>query len=120
MARELQKYGLQLPAFSKIGGILANEMPIDEVLLHACVLAINDAIEKRHLEALMTNLKLIDAHLYNVADEYTAFYLECMLNAKTLKYNASRDRVSKLCYLCIDLYSCNVCCCFFHLHFKAK
>ena len=30
MRRELEKYGIQMPAFSKIGGILANEMPVDE------------------------------------------------------------------------------------------
>lgn len=30
MQRELDKYGLQLPAFSKIGGILANELSVDE------------------------------------------------------------------------------------------
>lgn len=30
MALELAKYGLQLPAFSKIGGILANELSVDE------------------------------------------------------------------------------------------
>lgn len=30
MKRELEKYGLQLPAFSKIGGILANELSVDE------------------------------------------------------------------------------------------
>lgn len=30
MKQELEKYGLQLPAFSKIGGILANELSVDE------------------------------------------------------------------------------------------
>lgn len=30
IASELAKYGLQLPAFSKIGGILANECSADE------------------------------------------------------------------------------------------
>ena len=30
IASELAKYGLQLPAFSKIGGILANELSVDE------------------------------------------------------------------------------------------
>jgi hypothetical protein len=30
IASELAKYGLQLPAFSKIGGILANEFSADE------------------------------------------------------------------------------------------
>lgn len=30
MKGELEKYGLQLPSFSKIGGILAKELSIDE------------------------------------------------------------------------------------------
>lgn len=30
MKCELEKYGLQLPSFSKIGGILANELSVDE------------------------------------------------------------------------------------------
>lgn len=30
MRSELEKYGIQMPAFSKIGGILANELSIDE------------------------------------------------------------------------------------------
>lgn len=94
MARELQKYGLQLPAFSKIGGILANEMPVDEVALHAAILAINDSIEKRNLETLLANLKLYDAHLYNIVDEYIRFYHECMHQTKMNKSNVAKTRVS--------------------------
>lgn len=30
MRSELDKYGIQMPAFSKIGGILANELSVDE------------------------------------------------------------------------------------------
>ncbi|XP_078061424.1 ras GTPase-activating-like protein IQGAP1, partial [Mustelus asterias] len=30
MKRELEKYGIQMPSFSKIGGILANELSVDE------------------------------------------------------------------------------------------
>ena len=45
MQKELAKYGLELPAFSKIGGILASEMPVDEAALHAAIIAINEAID---------------------------------------------------------------------------
>lgn len=85
MAKELKKYGLQLPAFSKIGGILANEMPVDEAALHAAILAINDSIEKKNLETLLANLKLPDAHLYNIFDEYIKFYHDCMYEGKVQK-----------------------------------
>lgn len=30
MKLELDKYGIQIPAFNKIGGILANELSVDE------------------------------------------------------------------------------------------
>lgn len=30
MRKELDKYGIHMPAFSKIGGILANELSVDE------------------------------------------------------------------------------------------
>lgn len=96
MARELQKYGLQLPAFSKIGGILANEMPVDEVALHAAILAINDSIEKHNLESLLANLKLYDAHLYNIIDDYIRFYYECMHQAKMSKSDLAKNKVLKI------------------------
>lgn len=37
MKQELEKYGLQLPAFSKIGGILANELSVDEAAGDGCL-----------------------------------------------------------------------------------
>jgi len=46
MRRELDKYGIQMPAFSKIGGMLASEMPVDEAALHAAIIAINDAVDR--------------------------------------------------------------------------
>lgn len=85
MAKELKKYGLELPAFSKIGGILANEMPVDEAALHAAILAINDSIERKNLDGLSVNLKLPDAHLFNVMDDYVKFYMKCMHEAKAQK-----------------------------------
>ena len=99
MARELQKYGLQLPAFSKIGGILANEMPVDEAALHAAILAINDAIEKRNLETMLNGLKLMDAHLVNVHDAYIAFYHGVMYEAKEAKSNLAKTKSNDSNYI---------------------
>lgn len=36
MKLELDKYGIQMPAFNKIGGILANELSVDEAAGKAC------------------------------------------------------------------------------------
>lgn len=36
MKLELDKYGIQMPAFNKIGGILANELSVDQAAGKAC------------------------------------------------------------------------------------
>lgn len=36
MKIELEKYNIQMPAFSKIGGILANELSVDEAACEYC------------------------------------------------------------------------------------
>lgn len=62
-------------------------MPVDEAALHAAILAINDSIEKKEQDTLLYNLKLPDAHLYNIYDEYIRFYNDCMYEAKQMKSN---------------------------------
>ena len=44
---ELKKYGIQLPAFKKIGGILTNDLQGDTAVLHAAIIAINEAIDRK-------------------------------------------------------------------------
>lgn len=44
VSKELNKYGIQMPSFQKIGGLLANSMETDAATLHAAVIAINQAI----------------------------------------------------------------------------
>ena len=108
MAKELKKYGLQLPAFSKIGGILANEMPVDEAALHAAILAINDSIEKKNYEVLLSSLKLYDAHLHNVWDQYIIFYHEHMFEAKNMKSSNAKQRVINSIIGSFNISLCNV------------
>lgn len=45
MKKELQKVGVQMPFFQKIGGVLASEIPVDSAALHASVIAINEALD---------------------------------------------------------------------------
>lgn len=93
MAFELAKQGLNIPEFTKIGGILASEMPIDEAALHSAILAINDVIEKKNLEILLKYLQLYDAHLVNIVAEYIKFYHELMYEEKLKKYHNSKEKV---------------------------
>lgn len=52
MRKELEKYGIQIPAFSKIGGILANELSVDEAAckwLELCIIYIYVHIHRRNI-----------------------------------------------------------------------
>lgn len=44
VSKELQKYGIQLPPFQKIGGLLTNSIATNAAALHAAVIAINQAL----------------------------------------------------------------------------
>jgi len=50
MKTELQKVGVQMPFFQKIGGVLASEMPVDKAALHTAVITINDALNGKVME----------------------------------------------------------------------
>ena len=52
METALDAYGLPMPQFRKIGGILANEMPVDEAALHAAIIAVNEALDRDQYEVL--------------------------------------------------------------------
>lgn len=96
MMKELSKYGCQLPQFGKIGGILANELPVDEAALHAAIIAINEAIEKGEDSELLGTLRNPTCHLEKVLDENADSYLQCLSDAKMHKkemaINKSRDQ----------------------------
>ncbi|XP_008568753.1 PREDICTED: ras GTPase-activating-like protein IQGAP3 [Galeopterus variegatus] len=91
MASELAKYGLQLPAFSKIGGILANELSMDEAAVHAAVLAINEAVERGVFEDTLAALQNPNALLGNVREPLAAIYQELLAQAKMQKAANARN-----------------------------
>ncbi|KAK7802586.1 hypothetical protein U0070_010670 [Myodes glareolus] len=91
IASELAKYGLQLPAFSKIGGILANEFSADEAAVHAAVLAINDAVERGLVEDTLAALKNPNALLGNIREPLAAVYQELLALAKVEKAANARN-----------------------------
>ncbi|XP_012499139.1 PREDICTED: ras GTPase-activating-like protein IQGAP1 [Propithecus coquereli] len=100
MKIELEKYGIQMPAFSKIGGILANELSVDEAALHAAVIAINEAIDRRIPADTFTALKNPNAMLVNLDEPLASTYQDVlyrakqdkMANAKNRTENAERER----------------------------
>uniref|UniRef100_A0A8C4SYK8 IQ motif containing GTPase activating protein 3 n=1 Tax=Erpetoichthys calabaricus TaxID=27687 RepID=A0A8C4SYK8_ERPCA len=93
MKRELDKYGIQMPAFSKIGGILANELSVDEAAMHAAVIAINKAVEKGSAEETGIALRNPSAMLLNLDDCLVTVYLEVLQQARAEKAVSARNRV---------------------------
>ncbi|XP_069734794.1 ras GTPase-activating-like protein IQGAP3 [Phaenicophaeus curvirostris] len=92
MKRELEKYGLQLPAFSKIGGILANELSVDEAAVHAAVLAINEAVDRGVVAQTMEALQNPNAMLLNLRQALAGAYQEMLHQAKLEKGSNARNR----------------------------
>ncbi|KAJ8405650.1 hypothetical protein AAFF_G00316300 [Aldrovandia affinis] len=94
MRKELDKYGIQIPAFSKIGGILANELSVDEAALHAAVIAINEAIDKGQAKATMNALNNPNAMLRNTEDPLAQEYHDTLSMAKKSKAAGRRSSVA--------------------------
>ncbi|NXP48122.1 IQGA2 protein, partial [Heliornis fulica] len=92
MRKELEKYGIQMPSFSKIGGILASELSVDEAALHAAVIAINEAIEKGVAEKTIVTLRNPNAKLLNVDEELAVDYQNELFEAKRRKESNARHK----------------------------
>ncbi|KAI4820562.1 hypothetical protein KUCAC02_028535 [Chaenocephalus aceratus] len=104
MRSELEKYGIQMPAFSKIGGILANELSVDEAALHAAVIAINDAVEKGQTSVTMGALNNPNAMLKNIQEALAQEYQDALSQAKARKQDQSSGRRSSVATEERDVY----------------
>ncbi|KAK6475123.1 ras GTPase-activating-like protein IQGAP1 [Huso huso] len=94
MKSELEKYGIQMPAFSKIGGILANELSVDEAALHAAVIAINDAIDHGEPGGTMAAMRNPNAMLVNLDEGSSQRYQHALQQAKQDKVANARKRIT--------------------------
>uniref|UniRef100_A0A452TXQ8 IQ motif containing GTPase activating protein 1 n=1 Tax=Ursus maritimus TaxID=29073 RepID=A0A452TXQ8_URSMA len=93
MKIELEKYGIQMPAFSKIGGILANELSVDEAALHAAVIAINEAVDRRIPADTFAALRNPNAMLVNLEEPLASTYQDVLYQAKQEKMTNAKNRV---------------------------
>ncbi|NXG87300.1 IQGA1 protein, partial [Stercorarius parasiticus] len=94
MRLELEKYGIQMPAFSKIGGILANELSVDEAALHAAVIAINEAIDHQVPADTLMAMKNPNAMLINLDDQLESTYQDTLYRAKRDKMENAKNRIA--------------------------
>uniref|UniRef100_A0A670ZGU2 IQ motif containing GTPase activating protein 1 n=1 Tax=Pseudonaja textilis TaxID=8673 RepID=A0A670ZGU2_PSETE len=92
MRSELEKYGIQMPAFGKIGGILANELSLDEAALHAAVIAINEAIDHQIPTETFLAMKNPNAMLVNLDETLAPVYQSTLHQAKQDKAESARKR----------------------------
>ncbi|KAF5906571.1 ras GTPase-activating-like protein IQGAP1, partial [Clarias magur] len=95
MKIELEKYNIQMPAFSKIGGILANELSVDEAALHAAVIAINDAIDHGEPAGTLAAMRNPNAMLLNLDEKAAQHYQDTLFQAKAEKVANSRKRIGE-------------------------
>ncbi|XP_053303934.1 ras GTPase-activating-like protein IQGAP2 isoform X2 [Spea bombifrons] len=96
MRKELEKYGIQMPSFSKIGGILANELSVDEAALHAAVIAINEALDKGIANQTMVTLRNPNAMLLNVEEGLAEQYHNELSQAKKIKEDNAKLKNSTI------------------------
>uniref|UniRef100_A0A665VFM0 IQ motif containing GTPase activating protein 2 n=1 Tax=Echeneis naucrates TaxID=173247 RepID=A0A665VFM0_ECHNA len=104
MRSELEKYGIQMPAFSKIGGILANELSVDEAALHAAVIAINEAVDRGQASVTMGALNNPNAMLRNIQEALAQEYQDTLSKAKARKQDQSSGRRSSIATEERDVY----------------
>ncbi|XP_034728381.1 ras GTPase-activating-like protein IQGAP2 isoform X2 [Etheostoma cragini] len=104
MRSELEKYGIQMPAFSKIGGILANELSVDEAALHAAVIAINEAVDKGQTSVTMGALNNPNAMLRNTQEALAQDYQDTLSQAKARKQDQSSGRRASIATEERDVY----------------
>uniref|UniRef100_A0A8C5AJQ9 IQ motif containing GTPase activating protein 2 n=1 Tax=Gadus morhua TaxID=8049 RepID=A0A8C5AJQ9_GADMO len=93
MRSELEKYGIQMPVFSKIGGLLANELSVDEAALHAAVIAINEAVDKGQASGTLAALMNPNAMLKHPQEALAQDYQDTLSRAKAHKEHQSSGRV---------------------------
>ncbi|XP_015122620.1 ras GTPase-activating-like protein IQGAP1 [Diachasma alloeum] len=92
VSAELKKYGIQMPAFQKIGGLLTNSMAGDTAALHAAVIAINQALTSSNKKSMLTGLQNPSARLRNVNPAHMNDYYEALQTAKDSKTQAALNR----------------------------
>ena len=91
MTRALDQYGISIPAFNKIGGILEKEIGVDEAAKHAAVIAINEILLKEEPSLTLEALQNKMAYLNHVESQNRDRYHEILFLAKLEKTETAQD-----------------------------
>ncbi|KAM9328922.1 LOW QUALITY PROTEIN: ras GTPase-activating-like protein IQGAP2 [Gastrophryne carolinensis] len=96
MRKELEKYGIQMPSFNKIGGILQMSFPWMKQPVHAAVIAINEALDKGEASQTMVALRNPNALLLNVGEGFEQQYHNELSQAKKIKEENAKIKNSTI------------------------
>ena len=94
MKDNLEEKNIQMPAFGKIGGILANELSDNEAALHAAIVAINEAIDQGDAQNTLGTLQNPAARLVDMNPSYAEEYQSILSSAKDTKCEQMLKRES--------------------------
>ncbi|XP_011692559.1 PREDICTED: ras GTPase-activating-like protein IQGAP1 isoform X1 [Wasmannia auropunctata] len=92
VTKELQRHGIQIPAFQKIGGLLTNNITTDTATLHDAVIAINQAVIDNDNDTILRKLRSKEMHLSNVEPAYIEKYTKALSEAKAAKTEAALNK----------------------------
>ncbi|XP_028297790.1 ras GTPase-activating-like protein IQGAP3 isoform X2 [Gouania willdenowi] len=76
---ELDKYGIQMPAFNQIGGILTNELSAEQAAVSHALAQVDQAVEAEDEDALLCALLLPCLCLTDVCEDNRCFYLHQLM-----------------------------------------
>lgn len=85
MARILAERGIKLPPFSRVDGLLADELSKDETELHLAIAAVNEAIQAQDSEELQKRLRAPNAQISLIRPPRKDLYLLQLSNARNIK-----------------------------------
>lgn len=91
MGRALEQYGISIPAFNKIGGILEKELGVDEAAKHAAVIVINEILLKEDADVTLEALNNKKAYLNYIEPANKIRYQDILYLAKLDKTESAQD-----------------------------
>ncbi|XP_064478139.1 ras GTPase-activating-like protein IQGAP1 [Ornithodoros turicata] len=95
----LEEYGIELPTFSKIGGILTKEMSVDDAALHVAVILINKTVDEGDPNETLEALRQPTAELQAVREQNAERYQDVLRTAKAVKVENHLNRSHEVSYV---------------------
>ena len=103
IAGEFTEYGLEMPTFSKIGGVLAADLRVDEAAHHAAIIAVNESLDGVKPGEVVDAFRRSAAALEDVDARLGEHYHLVLVQAKAEKVAGILNRSFKM-NMTLDAY----------------